>query len=94
MDEQTKEFLEHISDALHAIELCAAVTHKTIQKKLRQERPTQTDLDWHGVPAIYNRETNTFTIDIAEDDVDPKFLKYVLKHLEIPTDAKIIFTKN
>lgn len=41
----------------------------------------------------YNAKNKTVIFDAAEEDFDPKYLNYLLEHLNIPPDTKRIFKK-
>lgn len=47
--------------------------------------------DMQMIHAEYNKEENTFSIDLPENAIDKKYLKYLMEHLKIPADAKVIF---
>ena len=60
--------------------------------KKAKEKP-QPEEDRTLVEAIYDKETNVVTFDIAEKEVDKRYMQYLTEAMGLPSDVKIEYTK-
>lgn len=80
-----------LTELIEAILVIKGALDYSVAKTKQETAASKSPEDWKQVRAEYDEPTRTLTLFAAKSDFDPKFLKYMLEHMNLPADTNIKF---